>query len=149
MITNLISTVVIISLFIFGFGNFKDFINKREAIRGFNQLGEKIIDHRKHSGQLPGESSIESLREQVEGAARVGVIRYRAQWIGIDSPPNTIVAYAEKEYDWLIGSGVVVLLLDGQVLYLAPKEFNKLLSQQQTLAEAKEMEKAQKPVNSF
>jgi hypothetical protein len=149
LIANLISTVVIISLFIFGFGNFKDYINKREAIRGFNQLGQKIIEYRKHYGQLPGESSIEGLKEQVEGGARVGNIHYRAQWIGINSPPNTIVAYAEKEYNWLIGSGVVVLLLDGQILYLTPKEFHELLAKQQTLAETEEMKKSQTSGRGF
>lgn len=149
MVANLTNTVIIIALFIFGFGNFKDYINKREAIRGFNQLGQKILEHRKNYGQLPSESSIEGLKEQVEGAARIGIIRYRAQWIGTDSPPNTIVAYAEKEYNWLIGSGVVVLLLDGQVQYLAPKVFHELLAKQQTLAEAEQMKKSQTPAGGY
>jgi hypothetical protein len=149
LVANLTSTVVIVVLFIFCFGNFKDYINKREAIRGFNQLGQKILDYRKHYGQLPSESSVESLREQVEGGARVGNIIYRAQFISIDSPPDTIVAYADKNYNWFVKSGFVAILLDGRVLYLAPKEFNDLLAKQQTTYEAEQMKRFQKPAHGF
>ena len=80
---------------------------------------------------------------------RVGNIHYRAQWISIDSPPETIVAYAEKKYNWLIESGFVVLRLDGQVQYLPPEEFKELLAKQQTMAEAEEMKKSQKSAQRF
>jgi hypothetical protein len=147
LVTNLAGTAIVIAAFILGFGNFKDYINKSEAIRAFNDLGRKVMDFHKQNGQLPSETMIASLKEQLEGAARIGEIGYRAQWIGIDSPPETIVAYAEKKYNWLIESGFVVLRLDGQVQYLTPTEFHKLLTQQQTKVETEEMNKTQKKSN--
>lgn len=149
LLANLVGTAIIIVAFIFGFGNFKDYVNKSEALRAFKQLGQEVLKYRKNTGQLPGESMIANLKEQLEGSARMGNIEYRAQYISIDSPPDTIVAYSEKDYNWLISSGVVVLLLDGRVLYLAPKEFNDLLAKQQTAFEAEQMKKAQKPAHGF
>jgi hypothetical protein len=149
LLTNLVCTAIVIVAFIFGFGNFKDYVNKSEAIRAFNQLGQEVLKYRTQTGQLPSESTIASLKEQLEGSARVGNIEYRAQYISIDSPPDTIVAYTDKEYNWLIKSGFVVLLLDGRVLYLSPKEFNALLAKQQTAYEAEQMKKSQKPAHGF
>jgi hypothetical protein len=149
LLTNLIGTVVIIVVFIFGFGNFKDYVNKTEAIRAFKQLGQEVLKYRNETGQLPSEAMIANLKEQLEGSARVGNIDYRAQYISIDSPPDTIVAYTDKEYNWLIKSGFVVLLLDGRVLYLAPKEFNDLLAKQRTAFEAEQMKKSQRPAHGF
>jgi hypothetical protein len=149
LVANLISTVVIVVLFIFSFGNFKDYVNKSEAIRAFKQLGQEVLKYRKETGQLPSEAMIANLKEQLEGSARAGNINYRAQYISIDSPPDTIVAYTDKNYNWLIKSGSVVLLLDGRVLYLSPKEFNDLLTKQQTAIEAEQMKKSQTPATSF
>lgn len=149
LVMNLTGTAFFIAAFIFGFGNFKDYINKTEAVRAFGDLSTKIMDYRKQNGRLPSESMVTDLKEQLEGSARVGNIYYRAQWISIDSPPETIVAYTEKQYNWLIQSGFVVLQLDGQVEYLASKEFNKLLATQQTTAEAEQMNKTQKSGRGF
>ena len=149
LLTNLASTAVIVVAFIFGFGNFKDYVNKSEAIRAFKQLGQEVLKYRNQTGQLPSETMIANLKEQLEGSARVGTIEYRAQYISIDSPPDTIVAYNEKDYNWLIESGFVVLLLDGRVLYLSPKEFNDLLKKQETAIEAEQMKKSQTPATSF
>jgi len=135
LLTNLAGTVITIIAFIFGFGNFKDYVNKSEAIRAFKQLGQEVLKYRKETGQLPSEAMIANLKEQLEGSARVGNIVYRAQYISIDSPPDTIVAYSKKDYNWLIRSGFVVLSLDGRVLYLTPKKFNDLLAKQQTAIE--------------
>jgi hypothetical protein len=146
---NLISTIVIIVLFIFVFANFKDYTNKTETIRAFNQLGKKILDYRKQYGLIPSEASIEGIKEQMEGSVRTGKINYRAQWISIDSSPDSIVAYTEKQYSWFVKSGYVVLFLDGQVKYLSNEEFDKLLSKQQTAAEAEELKKAQKANQGF
>ena len=79
----------------------------------------------------------------------MGGLHYRAQWISIDSPPETIVAYAEKSYNGLIKSGCLVLRLDGQVQYLPPEEFFKLLKKQQTTAEAEDMKKTLESGTSF
>jgi hypothetical protein len=149
LLINLLGTIVVIIIFIFAFGNFKDYVNKVEAMRAFNQLGQNILEYRKQHGLLPSQSSIEKLKEELEGSARVGDIYYRAQWISIDSPPETIVAYAQKEYNWFVSSGFIVLRLDGQVQYLPSEEFRKLLAKQQTMAEAKEMGKTQKSGSEF
>jgi hypothetical protein len=130
LLINLISTAAVIIIFILAFRTFKDYVNKAEAIRAFNQLGQKVLEYRKQYRQLPSESAIQGLKEQLEGAVRVGTINYRAQWISVDSPPDTIVAYAEKKYNWLIKSGFVVLRLDGTVEYLPPQEFNAILKKQ-------------------
>jgi hypothetical protein len=149
LMINLATTAVIIAVFIFAFANFKDYVNKTEAIRAFNQLGQKILDYRKQHGTLPSESAIAGLKEEIEGSVRIGKIYYRAQWISIDSPPQTIVAYAEKKYSSFIESGFVVLLLDGQVQYLPVEQFKEVLEKQQTMAEAEEMRKSQKSGQQF
>jgi hypothetical protein len=147
---NLVSSVVIIAIFIFAFANFKDYVNKAEAMRAFNKLGQKIVEYRNQHGLLPSESEIAGLKENIEGSARMGTIHYRAQWIGIDSPPETIVAYTKKSYHALVvESGFVVLRLDGQVQYIPTEEFEKILAKQQTMAEAEEMKKSQKSGQGF
>jgi hypothetical protein len=149
LLTNLIGTAIVIGAFIFGFGNFKDYVNKSEAIRAFGQLGQEVLKYRNQTGQLPSEAVIANLKEQLEGSPRMGTIEYRAQYISIDSPPDTIVAYTDKQYNWLIKSGFVVLMLDGRVLYLSPNEFKGLLEKQQTAFEAEQIKKSQKPAHGF
>ena len=149
LVTNVIGTAVVIAIFILAFANFKDYVNKTEAIRSFDQLGKAILDYRKQYGLLPSESVMEGLRDRMEGAVRIGNLHYRAQWISIDSPPETIVAYAEKKYNWFIQSGFIVLRLDGQVQYLPAEQFQKLLAKQETMAEAEEMKKSQKSDQRF
>ncbi len=92
LIMNLVGTAVVVAIFIVAFGIFKDYVNRSESIRAFNQLGRNILEYRKQNGLLPSESSIESLKRQIEGAVRMGNIVYRAQWITLGSPPDTIVA---------------------------------------------------------
>jgi hypothetical protein len=149
LLTHLTGTAIVIAIFIFGFGNFKDYVNKSEAVRAYRQLGQEVLKYRNQTGQLPSEATIANLKEQLEGSARVGNIEYRAQYISIDSPPDSIVAYSEKNYRWLVKSGFVVLLLDGRVLYMSPKEFNGLLTKQQTAFEAEQIKKSQKPTHNF
>jgi hypothetical protein len=149
LILNVLGTLVIIVVFIFAFANFKDYVNKTETIRAFNQLGEKVLEYRKRNGILPNESVIDDIKKQIEGSVRIGNIYYRAQWISIDSPPETIVAYAEKKYNTFIESGYVLLRLDGEVEYLPVKEFKKILDKQETMAEAEEIKRGQKSIQPF
>jgi hypothetical protein len=149
LLTNLIGTAVVIGVFIFSFGNFKDYVNRSEALRAYHQLGQEVLKYRSQTGQLPSEAIIANLKEQLEGSTRMGTIEYRAQYISIDSPPDTIVAYSKEDYNWFIRNGVVVLRLDGQVQYLLKKEFDEVWKKQETIFEAEQMKKSQKPAPGF
>lgn len=113
--------------------NFKDWINRSEARRAMEHLGQIVLQHRKNYGALPPESYVTNIRERLKGHARIGRLQYRALWIDSDSTPDEILAYSERNYrSLLVGRGYVVLRLDGRVEWMGKKEFEMLLAQQQT-----------------
>jgi hypothetical protein len=124
-------TVALIVLMI----NIKDVLNKKEAMRAMQTVGHEVLSYRKQHASLPPESYLTRIKEQF---VRLGVLHYRARWIGFDSEPNTILAYTNKNYRSLAASpGYVVLYLDGRVEWMGKKEFEKLLKEQQTAREIK------------
>jgi hypothetical protein len=113
--------------------NFKDWINRSEATRAMQQLGEIVLSYRKEHGSVPSESYVEQIRENLEGHARLGKLQYRARWIDFESPPDEILAYAAKDYrSLLFGKGFIVLRLDGTVEWMEKQQFEMLLAQQQS-----------------
>jgi hypothetical protein len=114
--------------------NFKDWINRSEAMLAMGNLGEVILKYRAENGFVPPESYINSIRPNLPGNSRLGdSFRYRALWLNFDSPPDTILAYAPKKYRSLIlKDGVIVLRLDGHVEWLETKDFETLLAKQQS-----------------
>ena len=128
MVVTLIAVVAMI--------NFKDWVNRSEALRAMEHLGRIILQHRKDYGSVPPESYVDSIKEKLEGHARLGKLRYRARWVDFESTPDEILAYTEKNYhSLLLSRGFIVLRLDGRVEWMGKKEFETLLAQQQSSME--------------
>ena len=116
--------------------NLKDWVNRSEAMRAMEQLGRTVLQYRKNYGLVPPQSYIDNIKEDLPGHARLGQLHYRARWIDFESTPDEILAYAEKNYRSLVlGRGYVVLRLDGHIEWVGKKEFETLLTKQQTQAE--------------
>ncbi len=131
IVTNFIFVIVLTIAAIVAMMNFKDYINRAEAIRGMTHLGRVVLKYRQENGAVPGEYYIESIREQLEGGVRMGKIHYRGRWISFGASDNEILAYVTKDYKSIIGKGNIVLRLDGTVEWMNRKEFKELLESQQ------------------
>ena len=113
--------------------NLKDWLNRAEAMRALEQLGEIALDYRRLHHSVPPESYVEQVKTDLEGQVRLGDLRYRGLWIDLDSGPDEILAYTEKNYKSLVvGKGYVVLRLDGRVEWLGKEEFEQVLAGQQS-----------------
>jgi hypothetical protein len=124
--------------------NFKDHINKTEAIHAMEQLGKIVQQYREQRHSTPPESFLNQQKDALS-AVRLGEVRYRAQWIGFDADPDTILAYSYKNYKFLVKRGYVVMRLDGSVEWMVKKEFEQLLKKQQNQAEIELLLTEQKP----
>ena len=121
--------------------NFKDWVNRSEAIRAMQHLAQVITQYRNGHGSVPPQSYIDSIKENLEGNVRLGNLIYRAQWLDLESTPDEILAYSEKNYRSFIGKGFVVLRLDGTVEWLDKKKFQTILNQQQSPLEIQMLKK--------
>jgi hypothetical protein len=113
----------------------RDWVNRSEAMRAMEQLGQTVLDYRNVHSLVPPESYVDSIKEDLEGHVRLGDVQYRGLWIDLDSTDDEILAYAERDYQWLVGSGYIVLRLDGRVEWLGKQECERLLAEQQSPAE--------------
>jgi hypothetical protein len=121
-----------------GMIHLKDYVNRSEAVRAMTQLGQRILEYRNRNSALPPQSFVDGAREQVEGSVRIGNVKYRAIWIGLDAPSDTILAYSQKRFpSSFLQDGYVVLRLDGTVQWLPTRDFAALFASQQAAAEAK------------
>jgi hypothetical protein len=120
--------------------NVKDVINKSEAIRAMELLGQGVSKYRDKYHSTPPESYFNQLKNSVS-TVRLGDVYYRAQWIGFDDGPDTILAYSYKNYRFFVKRGYVVMRLHGNVEWIESGEFIKLLKKQQTDAEVKLLNK--------
>ncbi len=121
---------------IVGMLHLKDYVNRSEAMRAMTQLGQRILDYRQSHGSLPPQSFIDDVKDEVDGAVRIGNVRYRALWIGPDAPAETILGYSEKRHpSSFLRDGFVVLYLDGRVEWLPTAEFQALFATQRAEAE--------------
>lgn len=113
--------------------NFKDWVNRTEAMRGIEHLGRLVLEYRESHGSLPSESYLDEVKKGLEGHVRLGQIYYRALWIEPDATPDEILAYTQKDYNsFFFHKGFIVLRLDGGVEWMEPEDFKNLLNQQQT-----------------
>ncbi|MHC4465374.1 MAG: hypothetical protein ACYSYW_02330 [Planctomycetota bacterium] len=113
--------------------NFKDWVNRSEAIRAMEHLSQIVIQYRQDHGAVPPESFVDSIRDDLQGGARLKELVYRARWIGFESIPEDILAYARKETrSFFIKDGYVVLRRDGKVEWMKEADFEALLAQQQS-----------------
>jgi len=126
------TVIVITAVAVVAMINFKDWINRSEAMRAMEHLGRIVLQHRKNYGSVSPESHIDRIKEELEGHVRLGNLQYRARWIDLDATPDEILAYTEKKYrSSLLSDGYVVLRLDGRVEWMDKQEFETLLAQQQ------------------
>ncbi|MHC4187341.1 MAG: hypothetical protein ACYSRQ_04030 [Planctomycetota bacterium] len=132
-----ISTVLIVTaIAVTAMINFKDWVNRSEAIRAMEHLSRIIIQYRQEHGSVPPESYIDGIRGDLQGGARLRELVYRARWIGFESTPQEILAYAKKETgSFFIKDGYIVLRRSGEVEWMNEKDFEALLAQQQTQSE--------------
>ena len=119
-----------------GMMHLKDYVNRSEAVRAMTQLGELVLRYRGEHGSLPPASFLDSVKGQVEGAVRMGNVRYRALYIGPDATDQTILAYSRKRHpSSFLRDGYVVLRLDGTVRWMPTEQFEPLFAAQRTPAE--------------
>jgi len=128
------------AIFVVAMINVKDVINKSEAIRAMELLSQGVRKYRDSYHSTPSESYFNRLKSSIS-AVRLGDVQYRAQWIGFDDGPDTVLAYSYKNYKFLVKRGYVVMRLDGNVDWVERGEFIKLLKKQQTDAEIKLLNK--------
>ncbi len=131
-----ITVIAITAIAVGAMVNFKDWVNRSEAIGAMNQLSQVVLKYRKEYGSVPPESYVNEIKRDLKGGVRLGDLKYRAQWIEFDAPPDEILAYAEREYpSSLLNDGYVVLRLDGRVEWMDKQQFEKLLARRQSKAE--------------
>jgi hypothetical protein len=120
-----------------GMVQLKDYVNRSEAMRAMTQLGQRILEYKRQYGSLPSQSFVDSIKGDVEGAVRMGNVNYRAQWIGLDAPSDTILAYSRKRHpSSFLKDGYVVLRLNGTVEWLSTHQFAALFATQRTPTES-------------
>ena len=136
------SVVVILSTlaFVVVMLNVRDYVNRAEAVRTMEYLGEKVRQYRATYNSTPPKSYLTGQRTEFRDA-RLGDFEYRAPWIEFGASPDTILASTRKNYQFIIGRGYIVMRLDGSVEWMGSTEFNELLSRQQTQAEIEILQK--------
>ena len=65
-ITVIIVTVIAVVAMI----NFKDWVNRSEAMRAMEHLGKIVLQYRKNYGSVPPESYVDRIKEDLEGHVR-------------------------------------------------------------------------------
>lgn len=143
IITNFIFVTVGTTIFIGVMMNVKDVINKSEAIRAMEVLGQGVSKYRDKNHSTPPESYFNRLKNSAS-TIRLGDVHYRAQWIGFDNGPDTILAYSYKNYKFFVKRGYVVMRLGGNVEWIERREFTELLKKQQTETEINLLNKRRK-----
>ena len=135
----LIKAVVVVfvtTFIVVAMTEFKNVVNRAEAIRAMEELGQKILAYRKEHGAIPPQSYLNQIRETLPGNVRLGDLHYRARWIGFEADDKEILAYTKKGRSSLLsGEGAIFLRLGGQVQWMEKKQFQALLAQQQSQLE--------------
>ncbi len=134
IIINFITMICCTFLFVTIMVNVRGIVNKSEATRTMEMLGQQVHAYREKNRSSPPESFIIAQRHAL-GDARLGDVTYRAQWLGYNPKPYDILAYSKKNYGLIAGKGYIVMFLDGSVKWMGKSEFEELLDQQQSQAE--------------
>ena len=135
VIYNFIFVFVITMAAVVGMINLKDYINRTEAMRAMEHLGRVVLAYRAQHGSVPAKYYVDEIKKEFEGSARLGKLHYRARWIEFGATGDEVLAYTQKHYRSIFGSGYVVLRLDGRVEWMKGKEFRALLDAQQSAEE--------------
>ncbi len=133
ILANFVVVMVVTATAVVGMVELKNMVNCSEAMRAMESLGRVVSDYKQKNGSIPPGSYVDGITKSLEGQLRLGNLRYRAQWIAFDSPPDTILAYARKNYRSLFSrSGAIVLRFDGRIEWMDKASFDKLIAGQQT-----------------
>jgi hypothetical protein len=133
ILANFVVVMVVTATAVVGMVELKNLVNRSEAMRAMESLGRVVSDYKQKNGSIPPESHVDGIIKSLEGQLRLGNLRYRAQWIAFDSPPDTILAYARKNYRSLFSRpGAIVLRFDGRIEWMDKASFDKLIAGQQT-----------------
>jgi len=136
VVVEIVTVLVVTVLAVVAMFNFKDYINRSEAIQAMQQLSQVVLDYKQKKGIVPPKPFVDNIMRDLKGGARLGNLRYRGLWVDFKPEPNEILAYTEKNYpSSLLNDGYIVLLLDGSVKWMDKEEFKKLLAQQQSETE--------------
>jgi len=136
VIYNFIIVVVFTAVAVIGMFNFKDYVNRSEAMRAMNHLGRICRQYREENSQVPSTHFFDNIKSELEGSARAGQIVYRGRWIPFGASDDEVLAYTLKNYRHSIfGKGSVVLRFDGRVEWMKKKQFEELLDSQQNYEE--------------
>ncbi len=136
LLTESVIVLIATAIAVIGMVQLKDYVNRSEAMRAMVQLGRRVLEYQKQYGSLPPQSFVDSVKGDVEGAARMGNVNYRARWIGLDAPGDTILAYSQKRLpSSFLKDGYVVLRLDGTVEWMPTRQFVELFARQRTPTE--------------
>ena len=136
LLIRFITVMLATTLAVLGIINFRDWVNRSEAFKAMQYMGEVVKDYRKEHSIAPAQSYINRIKDGLPGSARLGNLKYRAQWIEFGASEDEILAYTEKNFSSpLVKSGYIVLRLDGRVEWMQKEEFKKLLASQQSSAE--------------
>jgi hypothetical protein len=132
VVTNFVFVVLITAASVVGMIELKNWVNRSEATRAIEQLQKAVATYKQKNGSVPPESYVDGIIKTFEGQPRLGNLNYRARWIKFDSPPETILAYARKDYhSFFSHSGAIVLRLDGRIEWMDKASFDKLIASQQ------------------
>jgi len=136
------TVIVVTAIAVVAMINVKDWVNRSEAMRAMEQLGQRVLEYRRAYHSVPPESYVANIKETLEGHVRLGNLQYRARWIDFESTPDEILAYAEQKYPSSpLNDGFVVLRLSGRVEWLGKQEFEKVLARQQSRKEIEILQK--------
>jgi len=136
ILANFTVVMVVTVAAVVGMVELKNLVNRSESMRAMESLGRVVSDYKQKNGSIPPESQVDEIIKSLEGQFRLGDIRYRAQWIAFDSPPDTILAYAiENSRSLFSHPGAIVLRFDGRIEWMDKASFDKLIAGQQTQME--------------
>jgi hypothetical protein len=147
VLRDFVTVIIITGIVVGAMVIFKDFVNRSEAMRAMDNLRRVIKQYRDEHGSVPPKTWVDRQRENLPGNIKLGNLQYRAQWITFESSPDEFLAYTEKNYNFLVGKGYIVLRLDavlkddGQPEWIESGEFKTLLAQQQSPEEIQMMQK--------
>jgi len=142
-ILNFVTVVVITTVFVLIMANVRYIVNKSEATRSMELLGQRVKIYRQQQHSTPPKSFVMGGDHSIS-IARLGDINYRSHWISYDAKPDTILAYSYKKFGVLAGKGYIVMFLNGDVTWIEKKQFEQLLAKQQTQAEIELLQKDRK-----
>jgi hypothetical protein len=136
ILAEVVSIMLVTLIAVVGMINFKDYINRSEAISAMQQLSTIIVDYRKKNGRVPPEYLVTDAVRDLKGGVRLGELQYRGLWIDFDAEPNDILAYTQKNYpSSLLNDGYIILQIDGAVKWMGLDEFRGALAHRQSEVE--------------